>query len=102
MKKIEAAFIFVALETDPKIHRCEIGTGVLNLHVVGVSSYAEGAEVAKKLADLGVEAIELCAGFGVEGTAAIAAAVKGRAKVGAVRFDCHPGLGFKSGDELFA
>ena len=77
MKKIEAAFIFVTPETDPKIHRCEIGTGVLNLHVVGVSSYAEGAEVAKKLADLGVEAIELCAGFGVEGTAAIAAAVKG-------------------------
>ena len=55
MKKIEAASIFVAPETDPKIHRCEIGTGVLNLHVVGVSSYAEGAEVAKKLADLGVE-----------------------------------------------
>jgi membrane-bound lytic murein transglycosylase len=31
----------------------------------------------------------------------IAEAVKGKAAVGTVRFDIHPGLGNKSGDELF-
>jgi len=28
-------------------------------------------------------------------------AASGKAKVGVVRFDAHPGLGFKSGDDLF-
>ena len=28
-------------------------------------------------------------------------AVHGRARVGSVRFDIHPGLGNKSGDEVF-
>ena len=52
--------------------------------------------------DEGVKVIELCAGFGNEGVAVITRAVHGRARVGAVKFDCHPGLDFKSGDELFA
>lgn len=55
-----------------------------------------------KLVDEGVKVIELCAGFGNEGVAVITRAVHGRARVGAVKFDCHPGLDFKSGDELFA
>lgn len=100
--KVEAAFIFVAPETDSSLHACDISTPVLNLHVVGVGSYAEGVTVAEKLVDQGVGAIELCAGFGNEGTALIARAVEGRAKVGSVKFDCHPGFDFKSGDELFA
>jgi len=33
--------------------------------------------------------------------ARIAEAVAGKAAVGVVRFDGHPGLGGKSGDELF-
>ena len=33
--------------------------------------------------------------------AAIKKAVQGKAVVGVVRFDNHPGLDFKSGDELF-
>lgn len=49
----------------------------------------------------GVVAIELCGGFGNAGTARIAAAVDGKAVVGAVRFDGHPGLGGKSGDTVF-
>ena len=31
----------------------------------------------------------------------VAEAVKGKARVGAVRFDLHPGLGNQSGDDLF-
>lgn len=46
--------------------------------------------------------IELCGGFGAAGTARIAKAVEGKAAVGAVRFDIHPGLGNRSGDTLFA
>jgi hypothetical protein len=84
------------------VHKCDIDTEILNLHVVGVGSYAEGVEVARELVENGVKVIELCAGFGNEGVAMITRAVHGKAKVGAVKFDCHPGLDFKSGDELFA
>ena len=45
--------------------------------------------------------IELCAGFGNEGIALVSKAVSGKASVGAVKFDYHPGFEFKSGDELF-
>jgi len=99
--KVKAAFIFVAPEADPAIHRSVIDSPVVELTVVGVKDYKVAVKVAKKLVDNGIEAIELCAGFGNEGTAAIAKAVKGKAAVGAVRFDYHPGFKFKSGDELF-
>lgn len=36
--------------------------------------------------------MELCAGFGNEGLAIISKAVEGKASVGAVRFDFHPGF----------
>ena len=57
--------------------------------------------MALKLVDEGIEAIELCGGFGNKGTARIVDAVTGKAAVGVVRFDGHPGLGGESGDELF-
>ena len=99
--KVKAAFIFVAPETDYKIHRSVVDTPVVNLSVVGVKNYSEAVTVAKELADSGVQAIELCAGFGNEGTAMVSRAVKGKASVGAVKFDHHPGFEFKSGDDLF-
>ena len=99
--KVEAAFIFVAPQSDPALHRSLISTPVLNLTVVGVSTYQEGVAAAKELADNGVKAIELCAGFGNKGIAMVSEAVKGKASVGAVRFDHHPGFDHKSGDELF-
>ncbi|MGW8186107.1 MAG: DUF6506 family protein [Desulfobacterales bacterium] len=51
------------------------------------------------MVDEGIEAVELCGGFGNKGTARIVDAVAGKAAVGVVRFDGHPGLGGKSGDE---
>ena len=99
--KVEAAFIFVAPETDRDSHKAFISTPVLNLNIVGVKNYEEGVKEAERLADQGVKAIELCAGFGNVGTAMVAEAVKGRASVGSVKFDFHPGFDFKSGDELF-
>ena len=97
----KAAFIFIAPETDEEIHKAIIDAPVVQLHVVGVKTYQEAEVVARKLVEQGVEAIELCAGFGVEGVAKIKAIVKGKALVGVVRFDNHPGFEFRSGDDLF-
>lgn len=99
--KVQAAFIFVAPETDSKEHRATIETPALVLQVIGVKNYEEGVEIAKQLAQEGVKAIELCAGFGNEGTALVSKAVRGMACVGSVKFDHHPGFDFKSGDVLF-
>ncbi len=98
---LKAAFVFVAPEADAALHRAVVSTPVVELTVVGVKNYADAVAAAKKLVDEGIVAIELCAGFGVEGVAEIKKAVAGKAAVGAVRFDNHPGLEFKSGDDLF-
>ncbi|UFS70681.1 DUF6506 family protein [Geomonas sp. RF6] len=99
---LKAAFLFVAPEADPTKHSTVIKTPVVELSVVGVADYETAAEAARKLVEQGVVAIELCGGFGTEGTAAVKRAVGNKAAVGAVRFDCHPGLEFKSGDDVFA
>jgi tryptophan synthase alpha subunit len=98
---LKAAFIFVAPEVDAEKHRAVVDTPVLSLSVVGVKDYQTAVKVAEELVSQGVSAIELCAGFGVEGTAMVKQAVEGKAVVGAVRFDHHPGFDFKSGDEMF-
>jgi len=98
---MKAAFIFVAPKADGSMHRTQVDTPIVKLTVVGVGSYDEAVKVAAELADEGVTAFELCAGFGNEGVAMISKAVKGKASVGVVRFDCHPGMEFKSGDALF-
>ncbi|RQW83669.1 MAG: hypothetical protein EHM79_15575 [Geobacter sp.] len=99
---LKAVFMFVAPESDAEKHRTLVKTPVVELTVVGVNNYAEAAEVAKTLVDQGNVAIELCAGFGHEGVAIVKKAVGNKAAVGAVRFDNHPGLEFKSGDEIFS
>ena len=97
----KAAFIFIAPEVDPKETVHEFVLPAISLTAVGVSNYAAAEKIAAELVDNGVTAIELCAGFGNDGVARITKAVKGKATVGVVRFDNHPGFGFKSGDELF-
>jgi antirestriction protein ArdC len=98
---LKAAFIFVAPEADAKKHRAVVNTPEIELTVVGVKNYQMATEAAKELVKEGIGAIELCGGFGIEGTAAVKKAVEGKAVIGVVRFDNHPGLQFKSGDELF-
>lgn len=97
----KAAFMFIAPKVDTKKHRNVVTTPVVELHTVGVATYAEAVREAKKLVKAGVTAIELCAGFGHEGTAKVAKAVGDKAIVGVVRFDLHPGFKHKSGDTLF-
>ena len=99
---LKAAFIFVAPQADPIKHRSTIETPEVTLIVVGVANYEQAEKAAFNLLNEGVGAIELCAGFGVEGTARIKRAVNGKIPVGAVRFDSHPGLANKGGDDIFA
>ena len=93
-----AAFIFLAPGADPAIHRKTVETPGVALTAVGVATIDQAVAVAKEMADAGCGAIELC---GIQGTALIDKAVAGKARVGAVRFDLHPGLDNKSGDEIF-
>lgn len=99
--KLKAAFMFVAPEADYNIHKSLIETPALDLTVIGVKNYKDAEAVALQLVSQGIAVIELCGGFGNEGTAIVSKAVSGKASVGSVKFDNHPGLGFKSGDELF-
>ncbi len=98
---LNAAFIFIAPGANPATDRGVVETPSVCLHSIGVSTYEEAVEVAKEMADIGVSAIELCGGFGIRGTYMVEQAVWGKARVGAVRFDLHPGLDNKSGDDLF-
>ena len=98
---LTAAFIFIAPGADPALHRSVVKTPGVELTSIGVYTYEEGVAAAVEMADAGCSAIELCGGFGIRGTYLVQEAVKGRARVGAVRFDLHPGLDCKSGDELF-
>lgn len=98
---MRAAFIFVAPEANPEQHRAEVLTPEVELVVHAVKDYAAACTLAKQLVADGITAIELCGGFGAEGVAAVTRAVEGRAVVGVVRFDHHPGLGHHSGDEYF-
>ena len=98
---LEAAFIFIAPGADPVVHRGVVETPGVRLTSIGVATYEQGAAAAAEMAGAGCTAIELCGGFGIRGTYLVEQAVHGRARVGAVRFDLHPGLENKSGDELF-
>jgi hypothetical protein len=98
---LNAAFIFIAPGADPKTHRGTVETPGVRLTSIGVSSYEEGVEAAIEMADAGCTAIELCGGFGIRGTYLVEQAVSGKARIGVVRFDLHPGLECKSGDEIF-
>jgi len=98
---MRAAFIFVAPEANPSQHRAEVLTPEVELVVHAVKNYADACTLAKQLVADGIIAIELCGGFGSEGVAQVTRAVAGRAAVGVVRFDHHPGLDHHSGDEYF-
>lgn len=99
--RLKAAFIFLAPDVNPDKDRKTVVTPQVELTAVAVANYKEAAELAVQLVNEGIKAIELCGGFGNMGTARVTEAVAGKAVVGVVRFDGHPGLGGKSGDELF-
>ena len=100
--KPQVAFIYVVPDGDPTKHRATISkSAFLDLTIIGVKDYTQGAQVAKTLANQGVQTIELCGGFGHAGAAKVSQAAGENVMVGVVRFDCHPSMGFKSGDQFF-
>ncbi len=102
MAEIGAVFMFVSPGADPEKHRAIISTNPERaLMVVGVKDYEQAEKVSKELVEQGVKVIELCAGFGNIGTARVAQAVEGKIPIGVVRFDHHPLIDHKSGDEIF-
>lgn len=98
---LKAAFMFIAPHADPLQHRQIVVTPEVEVVTLAVDSYAMAEQVAAQLPAQGILAIELCAGFGSEGVARVKHAVGGQIPVGVVRFDFHPGLDFRSGDDLF-
>lgn len=98
---LKAAFMFIAPHADPLQHRQIVVTPEVEVVTLAVDSYAMAEQVAAQLPAQGILAIELCAGFGSDGVARVKRAVGGRIPVGVVRFDFHPGLDFRSGDDLF-
>ena len=98
--KVQAAFIFLIGDADEKT-RGVVETSSISLDVIGCRDYEEAIIIAKECTAKGVTAIELCAGFGNEGIARIQQAVSLDVAVGAVKFDYHPALGYKSGDRFF-
>jgi hypothetical protein len=85
------AFIYTL--DDPEHHT---RTDVLGTMIcVGVPSVELGVHAASKLADEGVDLIELCGGFGATGLSAVIEAVNGRAPVGAVFYGLEASAGLQ-------
>ena len=98
--KPKMAFLVLVPDAEPDQHRCTLESGLVKMIVQMVPTMDKAVEVAKQMADEGVNPIELCGGFGNSMTGKIAEAVKGKAFVGAVRFDFHAAFA-KSSDEIF-
>jgi hypothetical protein len=96
--KLKAAFIFWAPGADPTKHKATFSLETSELIAVGVKDYDQAVEVSRELVAEGVGAIELCGGFGNLGVAKVAGVAEG-VPVGVVKFDAHPLLGCKSGDQ---
>jgi len=97
---LKAALIFLTPQVDPQKDRQTVVTPAVELTAVAVNNYVEAGKVCQELVVEGIAAFELCVGFGNIGASMIAESLKGKAAVGVVRFDGHPGLEGKSGDEL--
>ena len=97
---IKWAFLAVSKAAEGQVHQSVIRIPEREITTVLVNDYRQAGQVAKELYASGVTMFELCAGFGHKGVAAVRQAVP-EALVGVVRFDNHPALDGKSGDELF-
>ncbi|WP_439579600.1 DUF6506 family protein [Elioraea sp.] len=73
-------------EADPGTDRLVRETKHERLTIVFAPSFESAASVAAELAEQGTGLIELCGGFGINGSAAVLKAVDGRAAVGSVSF----------------
>lgn len=95
-------FMYIGQGLHPATHHAEIPSMTFHMHLVGVSSYAEAEQTARKLAmNPDLRAIELCPSFGTCGVARVKKAAGPKINVGVVRFDSNPNMSHRSGDDLF-
>ncbi len=66
----------------PETHNIELNSEELDTNVVGVSNMKQACEEAKKMADSGIDFIELCSAFDEEKAGEIIRAVNGKIPVG--------------------
>ena len=97
---IKWAFIAVSKAAEGQVHKSVIRTSQREITTALVPDYDTAVQVARQLVDEGAAMIELCAGVGHVGVARVAQAVP-EVPVGVVRFDKHPALEGKSGDDFF-
>jgi hypothetical protein len=97
---VKWSFIAISKAAEGQVHTSVIRTSQREITTVLVSDYETAIQVARQLVDEGAAMIELCAGVGHIGVARIAQTVP-EVPVGVVRFDKHPLLEGRSGDDLF-
>jgi hypothetical protein len=79
-------FIYTAAGADPERDYTVVDSGACKTVLVGVSAAEQGAAVARRLVDEGVQLIELCGGFGPVHTGRIIEAIQGAVPVGSVAY----------------
>jgi hypothetical protein len=97
--KRRVAFMYIIGDIDKEVISEQEFDNVVMMFV-GVGSYEMATQSAIRLRDeYKVSAIELCAGFGIEGHAIVKKSVNDDVPIGAVRYDMYPGYGNISGDD---
>lgn len=79
-------FIVTGAGLDPERDRCVMTSDKFQMITIGVASPSQGADAARRLLAEDVQLIELCGGFGPEGTAAVLAETGGKVPVGSVGY----------------
>jgi hypothetical protein len=87
-KKFRAAFVAMAPDADPALHRTGIETSIYQLTSVLVKDEDEGVQVCRDLAKKkGVRSFLLCPGFTNQGVGKVADAVGSKVAVNVSRGD---------------
>lgn len=95
------AFMYINENCNPETDHVYIPSDCgIAMQVIGVSNYNEAEKAARKLAEAGADAIELCPGFGIEGVYRVKKAAPG-VQIGASRFDFHVAMDCQSPDDIF-
>ena len=82
---VTGAFIFMTKECSPSTHNAVVRHKTGRVLMYAVNTIEEGAQLAKHLMENeGCQIIELCGGFGEEGTRLVSAAVEGKIPLGYV------------------
>lgn len=80
--KPKGMYMFLDPSAKSTKHWAQIETEKFTLLIVGVNTTEEGARLAGRLVDEGIQIIELCGAFGYAGAKVVSESVGNRASVG--------------------